>query len=62
MSFLSDLDEVVLIEQPCLFDSLHEDAKPAVVQGQMIPAISPTDTIHVHESVGLYFLLKDVSF
>jgi hypothetical protein len=45
-----------------VFDSLHEDAKPAAVQGQIIPAVSPTDTIHVHESVGLYFLLKDASF
>lgn len=45
-----------------VFDSLHEDAKPAVVQEQTVPVVSPTDTIHVPESVGLYCLLVDANF
>ena len=33
-----------------MFDSLHEDGKQGVVvQGQTVPVVSPTETVHVPE-------------
>ena len=32
-----------------MFDRLHEDARPAVVQAQAVPVVSPTETVHVPE-------------
>ena len=54
MSFLRYFDDCLLNEKLCLLGSLRDDVELAV-QGQNVTVVSPTETVHVPELVGLCF-------